>query len=169
MAVPSDDILTKTSIDTAKEFVEQFHRALSQARQTIASFYSLPAVMPNGKQLPSILFNGNQLSDAGSFQTMFQEQMPNMHYETTSLDCQVINPNYVAEGTASARNSKGQNATFLVNVSGTVKMGEAKETPKIFNETLVLIPNPLAHIGSRTRTRHPREWLIQSQNFRLVV
>lgn len=125
--------------------------------------------MPNGKQLPSILFNGNQLPDASSFQTLFQEQMPSTHYEMHSLDCQVINPNYVADGTTSQGNSRGQNATVLVVVSGSVKMGEDKETPaRAFNETFVLIPNPASR-GPKARTRGTKEWLIQSQNFRFVV
>ena len=75
----------------------------------------------------------------------------------------------MADGTTSQGNSRGQNATVLVVVSGSVKMGEDKETPaRAFNETFVLIPNPASR-GPKARTRGTKEWLIQSQNFRFVV
>jgi NTF2-related export protein 1/2 len=110
--------------------------------------------------------------------------MPPTHYEVQSYDCQVINPNYVTPGVepsapkpASGRHGGGaagavaKTTSILVLVSGYVRFGEerTKETWDLagnrgFSETIVLVPNPLADRG-----RGMRQWLIQSQNFRLVV
>ncbi len=124
--------------------------------------------MPDGKPLPTIVFNGNTISDAVAMQKMFDEQMPPAKYQVQCYDCQVINPNYVAENTQSRVSTSGKNTSILVSVSGFVKFGEPREAKlNGFSETFVLIPNPAAGAGSRGRTR--KGWLIQSQNFRLVV
>lgn len=57
--------------------------------------------------------------------------------------------------------------TILVTVSGYVKYGEARlAATRGFSEIFVLIPNP-DMVGGRGKSG--KEWLIQSQNFRLVV
>ena len=125
--------------------------------------------MPDGKPLPVIVFNGNIIPDAISFQAMFEQQMPPTHYEVQSYDCQVVNPNYMAEGVASGSGASGKNMTILIIASGYVKIGEPKEAAmRGFSETFLLVPNPEAAVV-KGRGKHTKEFLIQSQNFRLVV
>ena len=93
--------------------------------------------------------------------------MPPTYYEVQSYDCQIINQAYPTPATAatpSAKSSKAavKNMSILVIVSGFVRFGPSKDLPQRgFSETFVLVPNPANTAG--------KEWLIQSQNFRLVV
>lgn len=153
----------------AETFVEAYYAALRSSRATLSSFYSAPSAMPDGKPLPAIVFNGNVIPDAAEFQNMFEKQMPPAHYEVQSYDCHVLNPNYTADGTEASSGVSGKNMTFMLMVSGYVKFGELKEAEmKGFSETFVLIPIPDAS-GSKGRGKRGNQWLIQSQNFRLVV
>ena len=145
-----------------------FYHALEASRKTIASFFTPPANMPDGKPLPAIVFNGNVL-DAATLQNMFVHETPPTRYEVQSYDCQVINPNYVAEGTSSRGGASGRNMTILVVVSGYVKIGEQHEAEmRQFSETFILVPNTAAD-SRKGRQKSAKDWLIQSQNFRLVV
>ncbi|KAL8936975.1 MAG: hypothetical protein Q9216_004652 [Gyalolechia sp. 2 TL-2023] len=153
----------------ATYFVESYYTALNAHRNTIASFYMASAEMPSGKTLPSISFNGNQILDAEAMQTLFKQEMPPSHYEVQCYDCHVVNPNYVAEGTQGWPAETGKNMTILVAVSGYVKYGNPKEAkPRGFSESFVLVPNPAA-AASKKRVKNIKEWLIQTQNFRIVV
>lgn len=155
-------------ISAAGLFVDTYYLALSSSRTDIASFYMPASAMPDGKPLPVIVYNGNVIADPTAMQTLFLEQMPQARYEIQDYDCQVVNPNYVAEGTQGSSPTSGKNMTILVTVSGTVKFGEPRgATSRGFSENFVLIPNPAA--TTNTRGKHIKGWLIQSQNFRLVV
>jgi NTF2-related export protein 1/2 len=129
----------------------------------------MPAsTMPDGKPLPVIVYNGNIIPDPTSMQSLFEEQMPEARYEVQNYDCQVLNPHYVAEGAQGSDPASGKNMTILVTVSGYVKYGEVRTAAmRGFSESIVLIPNP--DLGEGTRGKVGKEWLIQSQNFRLVV
>ena len=125
--------------------------------------------MPDGKPLPAIVFNGNIIPDAKALQSMFEERMPPTHYEVQSYDCQVLNPNYMGDDTASNSRAKGRNMTILVIVSGYVKIGEPREAAmRGFSETFVLVPNPDI-TAVKGRGKHMKEFLIQSDTLRLVV
>ena len=155
-------------ISAAGLFVDTYYLALSSSRADIASFYMPASAMPDGKPLPVIVYNGNIIPDPTAMQTLFQEQMPQARYEIQDYDCQVLNPHYVAEGTQGSSPASGKNMTILVTVSGLVKFGEPRgATSRGFSENFVLIPNPAA--ATNTRGKHIKGWLIQSQNFRLVV
>ena len=153
----------------ARTLIENYYTALKSARTTIASFYT-PAAMLDGKPLPIIVFNGNTMTDAAAMQKMF-EDMPPAIYVVQCYDCQVINPNYVgidSEDGACTYVRPRRNMSILVSVSGYAKYGESREaTKRGFSENFVLIPNPAAIAGNVGRNQ--REWLIQSQNFRLVT
>ena len=124
--------------------------------------------MPDGKPLPAIVFNGNIIPDAAAFQNMFQQDMPPAHYEVQSYDCHVLNPNYTVDGTQGSGAASGKNMTILVTVSGYVKFGEPREAAtRGFSENFVLVPN--AEATAKGRGKQAKDWLIQSQNFRLVV
>jgi len=153
----------------AEKFVESYYAALQSSRATLSSFYSPPSAMPDGKPLPAIVFNGNIISDAAAFQAMFEKQMPPAHYEVQSYDCHVLNPNHTAVGFEASSGGSGKNMTILLMVSGYVKFGEHREAAmRGFSETIVLVPN-LDLTTTKGRGRRGKEWLIQSQNFRLVV
>jgi NTF2-related export protein 1/2 len=124
--------------------------------------------MPDGKQLPAILWNGNLVPDAASMQTTFITNMPPTHYEVQSFDCQVINSSYITDGTQGSGDSAGKNMVLLVIVSGYVRLGPANDSDmRGFSETFVLVPNP--ELSNKRQGKPTKEWLIQSQNFRYVV
>lgn len=155
-------------ISAAGLFVDTYYLALSSSRADIASFYMPASAMPDGKPLPVIVYNGNVIPDPTVMQTLFQEQMPEARYEIQDYDCQVLNPHYVAEGTQGSSPASGKNMTILVTVSGHVRFGEPRAaTMRGFSENFVLTPNPAA--ATHTQGKHIKGWLIQSQNFRLVV
>ena len=123
--------------------------------------------MPDGKTLPAIVINGNLVPDRDAVQKLFQGEVPRAEYIIGDLDCHVINPNYVAEGSQGASAASGKNMTILLTVSGSVKYKEARPLPPIgFSDTFVLTPNPAAR--EKGRQRNIKEWLIQSQTFRHV-
>lgn len=124
--------------------------------------------MPDGKPLPVIVYNGNVIPDPTAMQALFQEHMPDTKYEVQDYDVHVLNPHYVAEGASGSAPSTGKNMTILITISGYVKYGEPRTaTMRGFSENIVLIPNPAA--ARNTRGKPTKDWLIQSQNFRLVV
>lgn len=143
----------------ATDFVKSFYPALQSNRPAIASYYAQPTT--------TILFNGNSVADGNAVQDIFINQMPPTHYEVQSYDCQIINQAYPTPATAPAPSPKSgkaavKNMSILVIVSGFVRFGPSKDLPQRgFSETFVLVPN--------TATTAGKEWLIQSQNFRLVV
>ncbi|KAJ5108966.1 hypothetical protein N7456_005641 [Penicillium angulare] len=159
---PSNDELTKVSTDGASELVQTFYSALTSNRESIASFY---APTPS-----KILFNGNTVADGAAVQDIFVNQMPHAHYEAQSFDCQIINPGYptvTAAGIKPSAQMTVKDMSILVSVSGFVRYGEGRDQPQRgFSETFVLVPNPTP---STDRGKRRRDWLIQSQNFRLVV
>ncbi|KAL2007009.1 hypothetical protein VTN00DRAFT_8447 [Thermoascus crustaceus] len=163
MAAAGDDTLTKVSTDAATDFVQSFYPALQSNRGSIATFYS-PAVS-------TILFNGNVVADGAAVQDIFVNQMPPAHYEVQSFDCQIINKNYptpTATGVKRPSQTTVKDMSLLVMVSGYVRFGESRDLPQRgFSETFVLVPNPAADQHAKGKGR--KEWLIQSQNFRLVV
>jgi NTF2-related export protein 1/2 len=121
--------------------------------------------------LSTILFNGNEVADGSSVQDIFVNQMPPAHYEVQTFDCQIINPSYPtaipAKSAAAVRNM-----SLLVTVSGYVKFGDDREIRDLpsrgFSDTFVLVPNPTeSRPGAKGKGK--KQWLIQSQNFRLVV
>ncbi|KAL9597793.1 MAG: hypothetical protein Q9219_004920 [cf. Caloplaca sp. 3 TL-2023] len=159
----------KISTNAAQYFVESYYSALDTRRDSLLSFYMAAAEMPGGKSLPSITFNGNQIPNAQAMQAMFEQQIPASHYEVQCYDCHVINPQYVSEGTQGWPAKTGKNITILVAVSGYVKYGNSKGVkPRGFSESFVLVPNPAA-AASNHRSKNVKEWLIQTQNFRIVV
>lgn len=144
----------------ATDLVQSFYPALQSNRDAIGTFYS---------PTPStILFNGNTVADGAAVQDIFVNQMPAAHYEVQSFDCQIINrayPTATAAGFKPSAQMTVKDMSILVTVSGHVRYGEGRDQPQRgFSETFVLVPNPSSDRGKRRK-----DWLIQSQNFRLVV
>ncbi|KAL8695020.1 MAG: hypothetical protein Q9224_003460 [Gallowayella concinna] len=166
---PDNVTAIKVSTNASQYFVDSYYVALNQRPNTIASFYVDQASMPDGKSLPSISLNGTQIRTAAAMQTMFEQQIPQSHYEVQCYDCHVVNPNYIMEGTQGWPAKTGKNMTILVAVSGYVKYGNPKEAkPRAFSESFILVPNPTAAV-SKQRVKNIKEWLIQTQTFRIVV
>jgi NTF2-related export protein 1/2 len=95
--------------------------------------------------------------------------MPKSHYEAQSFDCHVLNPNYNigASDADLGPDPTGRKMSILLVVSGYVKYGEARDAKmRGFTENFVLIPNFAAGIGNQDVFK---KWLIQSQNFRIVL
>ena len=107
------------------------------------------------------------MADGKAVQEIFVNQMPPTRYEIQSYDCQIINRAYPTP-TASGEVKNPQqisvkDMSVLVIVSGCVQFGERGINQRGFSETFVLVPNP------NTKARQKSGWLVQSQNFRLVV
>lgn len=138
------------------EFIQSFYLALENNRATIASFYNQPA--------STVLFNGNAVADGNAVQDIFVNQMPPAHYEVQSFDCQIINQAYP---TPTTTGTNVKDMSILVIASGYVRFGESRDLPpRGFSETFVLVPNPSNDGG---KGKQKKGWLIQTQNFRLVV
>lgn len=121
--------------------------------------------MQGGKPIPTIVFNGNTLQDGTAVQKMFENDMPATRFDAQSIDCHILNAQYAPEAAPVSR-SPASTTTILVIVSGAVRFSEDRNDPeRQFSETFVLVPN---HDRS-PRGQRPKEFLIQSQNFRLVV
>ncbi|KAI5300073.1 hypothetical protein KEM55_000209 [Ascosphaera atra] len=170
------DQITKATTEAADDFVHSFYHALQSNRRTLSTYYVQPPT--------TLLFNGNPVPDGAAVQEIFDNQMPQAHYEVQSYDCQMINPNYPTTAVPGAppvpqpptAPGKGGPANFslLLVVSGFVRYGASRDLPnRGFSETFVLVPNPaVAAAGAQAHgKRDPRRkrFLIQSQNFRLVV
>ena len=160
-------IFTYYNFPASHKFVNEYYPALNSVRGSIQSFYVSPSIMPDGKSLPTIVFNGNNIQDPASMQNLFQEQMPQTRFEVQNYDCHVLNPEYITDATQAASSSPGKNMTILLSVSGYVKYGEPRSVePRGFSETFVLVPNP--NVKPSNRNSHPRGWVIQNQIFRQV-
>ncbi len=97
------------------------------------------------------------------------EGLPYTSFDVQSLDCQVLNPNYAATDLSRSSRHPEKDMSILVQVSGYVRLEEPHKGPqKQFSETFVLVPNPNKASGKAPAAER-RSWLIQSQNFRLVV
>ncbi|CRG88016.1 hypothetical protein PISL3812_05041 [Talaromyces islandicus] len=157
MAVPSADVLTKVSTEGATDFVQAYHTALSWNKSSIAKFYHAAPT--------NILFNGNVIADGAAVEDIFTNQLPAARYEIQSVDCQIINKSFPIATPAETSHPKAaaKNISMLVVVSGFVQYGEKDAPQHGFSETFVLIPN------TEGKGKDKRDWVIQSQNFRLVV
>ena len=153
----------------AEKFIDLYYEAIQSQRATIASFYQKPKTLPDGKVLPSIVYNGDVKADGAVMQKLFQDGMPPTYFEVQAVDAQCLNPNYIPEGTTGGHAVSGKNLTVLVTVSGYVKFGDARTAlMKGFSESFVLVPNQES-TGPRTRAKQFRDYVIQSQTFRIVV
>ncbi|KKK13931.1 nuclear transport factor 2 domain protein [Aspergillus ochraceoroseus] len=156
-------MLPQVKIPSPRSPRMSFYPALQSNRAVIASFYSTPT--------STILFNGNAVADGNAVQDIFVNQMPPTHYEVQSFDCQIINKSYptpTPSGVKLPNQITTKDISILVIVSGFVRFGESRDLPQRgFSETFVLVPYSSAD-GPKGK-RKQRDWLIQTQNFRLVV
>lgn len=168
--VRSNSVIVDSCADmslASRKFVHEYYAALNGGRQEIENFYMDFIATPDGKSLPTIIYNGNVVPDRTAMQSLFQQQMPQTRYEVQSYDCHILNPDFVMEGVKAAATESGRNMSILLSVSGFVKYGESRSAdPRGFSETFILIPNPA--VAPSARGKRSREWIIQSQTFRQV-
>lgn len=171
MKIKASYLLNKMLIcqPAARVFTETYYAALNSTteRPTLATFYIQPTAL--SPLTADISLNGNLVPSPTDFQKIFATQMPPSHYEVQSYDCHVVNPDYNVGAPESdlAPDKTGRKMSILVIVSGYVKYFDGPEKPPMrgFTETFVLVPNFEAQKGDRNAKR----WLIQSQNFRMVL
>ena len=71
-----------TQAPATEELVQHYYRALETARSEIASFFvPTAAASTNGEGVPAILYCGNAVPSAADLQTLFEKEMPPMHFE----------------------------------------------------------------------------------------
>jgi NTF2-related export protein 1/2 len=152
-------------LSASTAFVSDYYHTLQSRRNKISTFYIPPSSMQGGKPIPTIIFNGNVLQDGASVQEMFENEMPPTRFDTQCVDCHILNPQYTPQGVPLSR-SPASTITILVVVSGAVRFSEDRNDPdRQFSETFVLVPNH----DRGPRGQRPKDFLIQSQDFRLVV
>ena len=184
MPASTEDMIETTSIESmyytypsmqeltlgiaAESFIDAYYQTLESNRAAIASFYMKPTTLPDGKVLPSIVYNGNIKADGAAIQQSFLEDMPKMDFDIQSADAHCLNPNYIPPGTPSGQAKSEKRMTILFTVSGYVKLGNSqKAATKGFSESFVLVQNH-DNTGPRERGNEYKEWLIQAQTFRIV-
>ena len=184
MTTPTSDVLSRVSADgkttfmtlrttadmpypAAETFLSAFYPALQSSRSTISAFYVPPTPTADGKLFPSITFNGNIIPTSAAFQSLFEKQTPDARYEVQSYDCHPLNVNYPVVTPTGNAAASGRNMSILLCTTGFVRYGDGREgAMRGFSESFVLVPN---EEGKAKRKGKRREWLIQSQNFRITV
>ena len=81
-----------------------------------------------------------------------------------------MNPSMV-NITSKSKKDHERNVSLVVQVSGYVRYHERKDGPmRGFSDNFVLVPNTEQVGGRQTgKLDHGRKWVIQTQNFRIVV
>ncbi|KAK5110830.1 hypothetical protein LTR62_005541 [Meristemomyces frigidus] len=168
MATLTETDYTRVSTEAAEHLTDAYYSALEGARSTISSFY-VPTTN-TGRAMPSITYNGDLIADAAVFQDKWEKQMPRMHFQVQSLNTHVLNRAMVPTDSKNKKDAE-RNMSFVVQVSGSVRVGEAREGPlRGFTDSLVLVPNSEQTGGRGTGKQDVgKRWLIQSQTFRFVV
>ena len=150
----------------AQKFVGSYYKALESQRATIASFYIEPTTSNDGKALPSIIYNGHVHNRGDTIQKWFVEEMPPTHFDVQSVDSHCLNPNYHPEG--KQRGGPESGMSVVVTVSGSVRLEDSRSAPlKGFSESFIIVPNPAA-MGHHTRGKPVKDYIVQTQTFRLI-
>ena len=170
MATLTETDYTRISTDAAERLVDLYYTALNGQRNTIASFYVPTATPDNGRTVPHIAYNGEHISDAALFQERYVKQMPYTHFDAQCVNVHVLNRCVLPAEGKSKRDAE-RNMSFVVQVSGSVRLEERKEGPlRGFSDSFILVPNK-EEVGGRGTGKQDvgKKWLIQSQTFRFVV
>lgn len=163
----------KVASETAESFIDAYYTALNnntRAPNTISSFYIPPSTGSTpSRNLPIINYNGDLSNSGSQFDKKFEE-MPWAFYEAQSVDAHVLNP-CIDPDNVKTRKDAERNMSIAVSINGYLRLGERKDGElKGFADDLVLVPNKEVAGGKGTgKTGEGRQWLIQTQNFRIVV
>lgn len=144
--------------------MRQFYDALNHGSKALSTFYIQPSA--TNPLSADISLNGNIVSSPADFQTLFDMKVDKAHYEVQSYDCHVLNPNYNigVSDSALGPDAEGRKISLLVIASGYVKYGKQKNAEmRGFTENFVLVPN------LEFQNQQEKKWLIQSQNFRILL
>jgi NTF2-related export protein 1/2 len=159
------------NITAAESFTDAYYVALTSTRGSLPEYYVPKTVLPSGKLLPQISYNGTVVSDPDDFANTYTTQMPFAFFEVQSVNAHVLNPALAPLDNTAKPKEQEANMSILVQVSGYVRLIERKEGPmRAFSDTLVLVPNKEeAGAKGKGKTGEGKSWLIQNQNFRFVV
>ncbi|KAH0130587.1 hypothetical protein KCU67_g16886, partial [Aureobasidium melanogenum] len=86
-----EDTLTRVSASAAETFTDAYYVALTSARGSLADYYVPKTVLPSGKLLPQISYNGTVISDPDDFSNTYTTQMPYTFFEVQSINAHVLN------------------------------------------------------------------------------
>ena len=166
-----DTCALSNNITAAETFTDAYYIALTSARGSLPDYYVPKTVLPSGKLLPQISYNGTVVSDPDDFSNTYTTQMPYTFFEIQSVNAHVLNPALAPLDKTAKPKEQELNMSILVQVSGYVRLIERKEGPmRAFSDTLVLVPNKEeAGAKGKGKTGEGKSWLIQNQNFRFVV
>ena len=143
-----------------------YYEATNNHRHNVATYY----VSSTSDRPTTVIFNGIELSDGTAAQDIFERITPQSHIEVDSIDCQILNPNYMpVSNNVSNGRSLAPSCSILVNIGGIFRASnDRNEEEEDFNDSLIIVPNHDTE-GPRTpRTLRHKDYLIQTQNFRLL-
>jgi len=108
--------------------------------------------------------------DSAVFQEKW-EKMPRVSFDAQSVNAHVLNPMLNPPEEDQKKKDAERNMSIVVQVSGVVRVGQAKEGPLYaFSDSFVLVPNTEQTGGAGTgKQDEGRRWLIQNQTFRFVT
>lgn len=146
--------------------MDSYYSAMNTARHAIHAYYVPQSTLVDGTSLPAIFLNGTEVADGSNVQRIFQHRYPTSTFEIDVVDCHILNDQYPAQNGTSTNGTTPM--SLLVVVNGIFKQGSARDqVEQEFSETLVLVPNPDAPPRGQGG-RHRKDYLIQSQTFRVV-
>jgi len=151
-------------------FVEEYYKAANANRSTLATFYVPVKDTGTDKAVPSIIFNGHEVESGNALQDIFMRQTPRSHADVEAIDCHILNPNYQhPDQVADTRKSKTL-MSLLIVVGGIYRASnERGAKDEEFHDTIILVPNPEPAPPRGHRKPGWKEYLIESQTFRLVA
>lgn len=159
-----------TSIQAADQFVKDYYEATNAHRHNLASYYLSSTAIAGSESPISIVFNGIEVPDGKAAQEIFEKSVPRSQIEVDTIDCQILNPNHSPAANASQHpKSAAKSCSILVIVGGIFKASDDRnEEEEDFNDSLIIVPNPEPPPPRPTRGPRYKDYLIQTQNFRLV-
>ena len=164
------DEASLTTLNTAAESITSHYYQSVNNLSDLTSFYVNST--PRYGIPADITVNGLAVSSPADYKTLLEGQGRHAHYEIESLDAHILNPSFLFGAPPNLHDSdraerNGGRMSIAVTVMGRVQFGKGREAPqKMFNETLVLVPNWDAM--ARNPPRGLKRWLIMSQNFRAL-
>lgn len=125
--------------------------------------------LPTGSSLPRITYNGEIIESPTVLEARYKD-LPRTRTECQSLNVHVMNPAIMPLEATARTEEKRNNISCLVQVSGSFKMLDSSDPPRGFSDSIVIVPNKTELGGKgKGRSGEGRQWVIQSQNYRIVT
>ncbi|KAI9739761.1 MAG: hypothetical protein M1834_006481 [Cirrosporium novae-zelandiae] len=164
---PTEDKLIEVSTDGAQKLVESYYNALQTDRGKVDAFYVPPHTTPDGKhKYPFIAINGEVMETSNALKEYLNKMRP-VHYEIQTVDSHIINSQYPLGEAGSVKPEK--DISILAVVSGDVQFGGTESPKNGFSESFVFVPNKPPKDSKGKGKVAGKDFLIETQNFRVVV